>query len=501
MASLRIDSTLADLRLHDFSVDVDRYGEVIFDQFDRDPTLPGVLLWQDGSLLGMMSRRRFVVAMSRAYGRELFLQRPVATLYRHMQFGAQLEPLRVSGSLQIKPAAAQAVARSADLLYEPLVVELSPGVYRLLDMHDLLIAQSAVLQITEDMLREKTRSEVMQAEKMASLGKLMAGIAHEIRNPVNFIWGNLKYLDNYCNDLIQVIQAYEAQYPEPGEDLVALRNEVDLDFVRSDFPNVISSLTTGTDRLRNLVTSLRGFSRMDESQRHGIDLHESIDGTLLILNNRLKDGIVVIKQYGTLPQVECYPGQIGQVLMNLISNAVDALLDYDGQLAQVSGLSNHYKEGLAMMPDRPWEPQITITTTRHKQLPDQVASPIAPHGQAPNRLQDWVMIRIADNGPGIPAAVQQRVFEDFFTTKPVGKGTGLGLPISHQIVQEKHQGILRLESPWIEIGNVKRGTAFEVWLPVTPQRSQSERLSSAGTEALTSDTLYAPATPTPSPCR
>ena len=462
MARLHIHSTLEDLQLHHYVVESNCLGRTIYQTFEENPALPGVvLLAVNGEFQGMVSRRRFLEAMSRAYGRELFLRRPMAVMYRFIA----KDVLKLAGDTLVTEAAQQAVARSSELLYEPIVVacDTPDGAhYYLLDMHDVLQAQSVIYQLTVQLLQEKTRAEIMQSEKMASLGKMMAGVAHEIRNPVNFIWGNLKYVADYAADLTQLLRAFEKEVHTPSPALQKLKKKIDLDFVLEDLPNVIQSMDTGTDRLRNLVTSLRIFARMDEVKRYPTDLHQSLDSTLLILNNRIKEGITVNKHYAAeLPAIPCYSGQMGQVFMNIISNAIDALLEYDATLAQKEGLPQHYQSGLSLTETRPWEPCITITTELRDRLPDEVTAP------GVDVATPWVSIRICDNGPGIPPEIQAQVFEDFFTTKAVGEGTGLGLPITQQIVTEKHGGHLILRSPYLfpDPHQPGRGTEFEILLP------------------------------------
>jgi signal transduction histidine kinase len=459
MAELQTNSTVGALPLHQFILDWSRPGQDAYRRLDQDGQLPGVILQNDQGVTGLISRRRFLEAMSRAYGRELFLRRPLAMLYDFVK----VDDLRVPAETPITEAAHLAVSRPAELLYEPILVMLPSG-YALLDIQHLLQAQAQIYQLTNALLQEKTRKEMMQTEKMASLGKMMAGVAHEIRNPVNFIWGNLKYVTEYSQDLATLVQALAAEVPEPSPGLQRLLQQLDAEFVVEDLARVVRSIETGTDRLRNLVTSLRTFSRMDEVQREAIDLHQSLDSTLLILNNRLKEGIQVDKQYGDLPLVDCYGGQMGQVFMNLISNAIDALMEHEAALRTAGDRAPS------------WEPTLTLITGVRSTLPPQVQG--AEDQQGP-----WASICIRDNGPGIPPEIQQRIFDDFFTTKPVGHGTGLGLPITLQIVTEKHRGHMVLRSPWsvsssaagdghvepadLAVGNAF-GTEFEVLLPMQP---------------------------------
>ena len=467
MASLNINSPLTALTLHTFAVDRDCLGHVAYQRFDQEPDLPGVILLDGQAQWGMISRRRFFKAMGRAYGRELFLRRPLKVLYDFIDH----QILQLPASCLITEAAQRAVERPSKSLYEPVVVEQTGQGYALLDMHDLLQAQSQIYRLTAELLQEKTRTERVQMEKMASLGKMMAGVAHEIRNPVNFIWGNLKYIADYSQDLIDLVAAFNQEVPVPSPKLQALQQKVDVPFVSQDLPKVIQSIENGTDRLRNLVTSLRTFSRMDEVQQAPTDLHQSLESTLLILNSRLKEGILVHKRYGDLPPVNCYGGQIGQVFMNLISNAIDALLEYAE--TQPSSRFTTIEDYLQADDEKSWEPQITLTTRICATLPSDVDPRASDADQ-------WVSICVRDNGPGIPAEIQAKIFDDFFTTKPAGQGTGLGLPISKQIVTEKHGGYLILRSPINPNTQLSSCTEFEVLLPLieTPESGGKVRSGS-----------------------
>lgn len=274
------------------------------------------------------------------------------------------------------------------------------------------IAQAQAEKLKQS-LRElqQTQAQLIQAEKMSSLGQLVAGVAHEINNPVNFIYGNLKYIDDYTNDLMQLVQLYQEFSFHPVPAIENYIQKIELDFLIDDLPKVINSMKVGAERISEIVLSLRNFSRLDEAEMKKVDIHEGLDSTLLILQNRFKQkvdfpGIEVVKNYGNVPLVDCYAGQLNQVFMNIISNAIDALEDYNKRY--LSDKRNSLK--------------ITITT---------------------EVIEKNVAIRIADNGSGITEAVKERLFDPFFTTKPVGKGTGLGLSISYQIVVEKHKGKLK----------------------------------------------------------
>lgn len=284
-------------------------------------------------------------------------------------------------------------------------------------------------QLLEELHR--TQTQMVQSEKMSSLGQLVAGVAHEINNPVNFIHGNLEHLNTYTQDLIRLVQAYEKDIPDPPAALQETLEEIDLEFLTEDLQKILQSMRIGTGRIREIVLSLRNFSRLNEAEFKPADIHEGIDNTLLILQHRLKPKadrpeIQVIKEYGDLPMVECYPGQLNQVFMNLITNSIDALEEVN-QARSFQEISEH--------------PNVIQIKT---QLIDS----------------DWAEVMISDNGTGIPETVRSRLFDPFFTTKPVGKGTGLGLSISYQIVVDKHKGRMHCES------TPGRGTTFVMRIPV-----------------------------------
>ncbi|QFS50871.1 response regulator [Nostoc sphaeroides] len=306
------------------------------------------------------------------------------------------------------------------------------------------IAEAALQQLTQDLEQrvlertqkladalctlEKAQVQMVQSEKLATLGQLVAGIAHEINNPVNFIHANLYYVSRYTQNLLELLKLYQNQLPNATPEIQAKAEDIDLQYLLEDLPKILSSMEIGTKRICEIIKSLRSFSRHDEAEVKVVDVHEGIESTLMILKRHLeaKPGqpkIQVFKEYGNLPKVECYPGKMNQVFMNVLSNAIDALT-----------------EAMDNYPSYVPSPMIRITTEV--------------------RESDRIVIKIADNGLGIPENIQKRIFDPFFTTKPAGKGTGLGMSISHQIITELHYGSLQC------ISQPGKGAEFIVEIPI-----------------------------------
>lgn len=322
----------------------------------------------------------------------------------------------ISRPLREVTAIAKRVAEDSDFsLQAPVTTRDEVGILALSLNH--LIRQ--VDHLVDD-LKASTAQQLIASEKMSSLGQMLAGVAHEINNPVNFIYGNVIHANDYIQDLLDLIHLYQIEVPDAPVSVKDKVEEIDLLFIEHDLPKIVQSMKLGADRTRQIVLSLRNFSRIDETRPRPVDLHECIDNTVLILHNRLKRGIQLVRCYGSVPSIEGYTGSLYQVFMNLISNAIDALLE------QAIG-------------SNPGSPSITISTLQEG---------------------DRVQISIADNGPGIPPDHLDRIFDTFFTTKPTGKGTGLGLSICRQIVEGKHGGQLLCDSI------LHQGTTFTIILPI-----------------------------------
>jgi two-component system, NtrC family, sensor kinase len=306
------------------------------------------------------------------------------------------------------------------------------------DQLAIAITQSHLYTQTQDQVKllnsalnelKKTQTHLVQSEKMSSLGQMVAGIAHEINNPVNFISANLPHTTKYTKDLLDLVSLYKQTFPEVTPEIEEFAEAIELEFIEEDLPHMLNSMKIGTERIRSIVLSLRNFSRLDESDKKLADIHEGIENTLLLLSNRIKNGIYIVKKYGKVPSVECYPSQLNQVFMNLLSNAMDALNEID-RLDKI----------------------ITISTGVVRENGGKV-----------------LKVAIADNGPGIPDSIQDQIFNPFFTTKPVGQGTGLGLAISYKIIVDGHGGSIKISQP------SSGGTEFLIKIPIAGGHQEASR--------------------------
>jgi len=273
------------------------------------------------------------------------------------------------------------------------------------------------------------QTKLVESEKMSALGVLVAGIAHEINNPINFIHGNIDHACTYVQNLFDLLSLYQEIYPEPDHRITSLIEAIELEFVIDDLFKLLNSMQMGSDRICRIVAGLRTFSRLDEAEYKEADLHNGLDSTLMLLQHRLnsrgdRPAVTVVRDYGQLPKIPCFSGQLNQVFMNILVNAIDAIEElYTKRTHQ----ENQCHPGC-----------ITICTSM---------------------INQWVRIAISDNGLGMPEQVRQKIFNPFFTTKPIGKGTGLGMSISYQIVVEKHGGKLDCFS------TVEKGTEFVIQIP------------------------------------
>ena len=297
------------------------------------------------------------------------------------------------------------------------------------EVYDRTVAEAQLKQTLDQL--EQTQLQLLQTEKMSSLGQLVAGVAHEINNPVSFIQGNLAPAQDYVDSLIDLVHSYQAECPHPSAGLQSAVAQADIDFIQADFPKLLNSMNNGANRITKIVRSLRTFSHLDESETKSTDLHEGLESTLLLLSSRLnatadRPEITFVKAYGQLPEVYCYPGQLNQVFMGILTNAIDA---FTPEIADSS-------DATTLNP----APTITLTTQAH-----------------PN----YIRLCISDNGPGMSETVRAQIFDPFFTTKPVGSGMGLGLAMSYQIVVVNHQGSITCES------TPGKGSRFTIDIPLT----------------------------------
>jgi two-component system, NtrC family, sensor kinase len=408
LTHLNPDSTLADLPCHDFEVPPSTAGHEVVGVLERYAELPGFIVRQDNQEPALVSRQMLFATLSRPFSREIYLKRPIQVLVEAVSHRA----LRLAADCRISEAARAAFAREQQAVYEPLIVSWPDGRFRILDVYALLQAQTVLLNLAN--------RTIVQQEKLASLGQLSAGLAHEINNPIAYVSNNLNSLQRDSLAVLKLVQEYRAMRQRgvvgngPVEEL---EEEIDLPYIEQNLPRLFEASLKGLHRVRDIVLNLRDFARLDEADFKEIDLMGSLDSTLEILHHelRLKE-IEVVKRYNTVPGVLGHPGKINQVFLNLLVNAVQAC----GQAGRIEVGTTHHNMG--------------------------------------------VEVSIADNGCGIAAESLPRIFEPFFTTKPVGQGTGLGLSVSYGIVRD-HGGRIEVQS------TVGRGSRFSVCLPPRPPHS------------------------------
>lgn len=307
-----------------------------------------------------------------------------------------------------------------------------------------------VNQLLEE-LKSEQESQILQNEKMATLGRMLAGVAHEVNNPINFIYANIPPARNYVEDILDLLKTYETEISNPPAAVITKGEEIDIDFLKEDLSKIFDSMHLGAERAKAIILSLKDFSRLDDAAPHPVDLHACIDSSLLILNSRIKQGIEVVRNYGNIPTVEGYMGLLYQVFVNLINNALDAVEEKAKSEKSSSAEAKKQSASESMKQEVPtFSPRIVITT---EYLDD-----------------DSVVVRISDNGTGIAPESQEKMFETFFTTKPRGVGTGLGLAIGREIIVKKHGGTINF---WSEVGT---GTEFSIALPIKHENLRQNTL-------------------------
>jgi signal transduction histidine kinase len=459
--SIHPGSQLKDLPLHHFTIDlaVDDSqcftGAALAAAFQTSPQVPAVVLVEGDShsgrfhqrLLGVIVRSVFFEMMLDGNGfPSPFLQQPLRAFLQYLCTPV----LKLAGEMTILVSAQRALRRVSKSLGEPILVELEPGKYSLLDFHTLNIAYWQIRGIETQIAYERMQLQMIRNDKMASLGRLVNGVSHEILDPVSFIWGNLSHLSNYMKDVMQVLDRYELELPEPSEAMMTLRSDLEIEYLREDIPKTLQSIKTGADRLTKLASSLQNFCHIDEVYPKATDMHDCLDSVLLLLKSHLKGEIMVEKSYGPLPTVPCFVGQVTQVFLNILSYLVRQVLAQSVMDRVLEDLPLPYGEqdlgGSATV-----KPQLYVMT--------EVCS-IDISGMR------WASIRLGCNGEPISILEQQQLMQDFTHDNPLTRESSLVM--AYRVVTIRHQGVMKIRSANNPIDHLNPGvsTEFEVLIPI-----------------------------------
>jgi signal transduction histidine kinase len=443
--NLSLDSKLKDLPLYEFQVDLDlTTGQDVATVFEQHPALPGVLLYQDGGFVGMISRARMMEYLLRPHGMDLFLKQPLKVLYSY----ARTHDLVFQGGTAILTAAQQALRRSPELLGEPILVRMEGDRYRLLNFHELNIAYWQLRGIESQVWYEQTQMAMLRTTRMASLGRLVDGVSHEILDPVSFIWGNLSHVGDYTRDLLGMISLYEQHFEEKPLDIQALEETIELDYLREDLPNTLESIKTGADRLSKLATSLQNFCHIDEVYPKPANVHNCLDGVLLLLKSRLTSDIEIRKHYGHLPPVPCFVGQLSQVFMNILSESINTLLTQ----AAADRVNSEMPSPIGTQALALSKPTIAIETE---------ACSLDGSG---NR---WISVRIAHNAAVWDQDLEKEIADRIANYRPFTQETSL--TSSYRMITGKHRGKFRVRSAVGPDSLLNHGmtSEIEILIPLT----------------------------------
>jgi signal transduction histidine kinase len=442
--NLSLDSTLKDLPLYEFQVAIDRTtGQDIATIFEQHPGLPGVILREGAQFVGMISRSRLLEYLLRPHGSELFLEKPLTVLHSY----ARIRDLVFPGNTPILTATQQALRRSPELLGEPIIVQIDDQ-YRLLNFHELNIAYWQLRGIETQVWYEQTQMAMLRNNRMASLGRLVDGVSHEILDPVSFIWGNLSHLKDYTRDILALVSLYQKHLGEKPEEILRYEEDIEIDYLREDIPSTLDSVKTGADRLSKLATSLQNFCHIDEVYTKPANIHDCLEGVLLLLKSRLTSDIEIQKHYGHLPPVPCFIGQLSQVFMNILSESLNTLLTQ----AATDRVNHEMPSPIGTIPLPFNQPTIVIQTE---------ACSLDGSG---NR---WISVRIAHNAPTWDQNLEAEIADRIAAHKPFTHENSL--TSSYRIITGKHRGKFRIhaaESPQLLLEHGMT-SAIEILIPMS----------------------------------